>query len=426
MQLAHYESADRFANQGVSTLTFVKMLGEMGWSCRPIPLTLFLICVVAGCWVSLRDQSTRRQGLLLLFLGLFNGVAIGYIEKLGRYETRYFINILPSLLLFVAVAWHRWMEVLLARFSTRWQNAGCVCLCAVVLLWNLPFYGQLYKLKSSHLCGRCIAEWINQNTPPGTAYILDTPYVRREVPGFYRTPGRYVGAPPPSQTMEDLRNNQAFLRDVFRRFPDAYFVDTQHARPDDGKRSSKDWIQHTFRRHIRLENPALIELVRCGIFPSAAFYPSPNDETYAADIYYNTRDDLIRLRQEAGERWLALFGPEWTYCEVPLPNEGWDHFKALHSEGRLLLYGLKSEPTRVNVLLNCGSYQVAQSIFVFVQGRQTRFDLAADHPQWLNLGEITLQPGKNEIILRKAIPQTREDAANLLAHEIRVEPIPTR
>jgi hypothetical protein len=420
-KLFHYVSADTHAIHPKSAGPFLRMLGEMGWSSQPLPLTVFLLCVVTGAWLALRDERTRDAAVLCLMLGVCNAVGVGYIERLGRYESRYFIGVLPSLLLLVAVMWAWLAEKAANRLGRSLQWMVWFVPCVGLLLGHVPFYRQLYQLNAKALPGREIAKWIVQNTPERSVYVMDNAFVRREVPDFYPTPGRYGASPAPHHSKEDHDAMAGFLQRVFRRFPDCYYVDTQRDLLWDDKSQPSEWLRTTFRRHVRIENPAFIRLFRMGIYPSGAFYPSLAEFSAAnmtTDIYYNTLDDLLAMH-----RVVVLFGPEWDYAEVPLPGGGADHWKSLHGEGRIFIHSAAEKPEPMSVRIRIGSYRTAQAIEVEWGGRRQEFALAQEKTEWLELGTMTVRPGRNEIVVRKKAPQPRSELANLMINEVQVLPV---
>src|SRR5205807_421003 len=120
--------------------------------------------------------------------------------------TRYFIGSLPSLLLFVAVSLVWLSDKTLARFSRAFRNGALVAVGAMLLLGHIPFYAQLFEMNGKEAPWRALAEWISRSTPPGSAYVLDSAYVRREVPGWYTTLGRHGSAVPAFGSLEKYRN----------------------------------------------------------------------------------------------------------------------------------------------------------------------------------------------------------------------------
>lgn len=412
----HYVSADTSREDSVNLLAILQMVGEMGWSSQPVPLVLFLLLVGWGAWFALKDRHSRLQGILCLLLGLLSTLGIGYFTQRARFETRYFLFLQPMLLLFVAVAWVQIVERTMAKRARVLRVVGESIPWIVLLVWNVPFYVQLYQLKSKLFCGRCVADWIVHNTPPGSAYVLDSAFLRREVPGFYPTPGRYGSAVPMHGSADEYQKYESFLRDLYRRFPDCYFVDVQRKMLQD----------ETFFRHsVRFDNPPLRLLAEAGIFPSAAFYPQlrdPETRDLTTYIRYNTREEILDRKRAAGEAWAVFFGPEWVHSEVPLSEAYLDHFKALHSVGRIFFHGLRVAPRDAEVWIRCGSYGVAQTIEVDINGKVSACELAADRLNWLSLGVMRVEPGSNEITIRKKQPQTSDAIANLLVHEIVLRP----
>lgn len=417
-KLAHYVSADTYARQHVGLLAFVKMIGEMGWGSQPVPLAIFLVCVVAGVVLAWREPRTRDAVVMCLVLGGFSAVCVGYIERLGRYETRYFLSLLPPLLLLVAVAWVRLADALLGRFSSgaRWSSALVVA--AALLGWQVPFYSQLYQLKGKGSLGRDLANWINEHVPTGGIYVLDNSFVRREVPDFYSTPGRYCTSPAPHEPNEDMTARAQLIRNMFRRFPDCTFVDS-HSLFDPTRKEDAGFLAKTFRQHVRIDDPAVPRLYRMGIFPSGAFNreeETPRVITPNTEIYFNTTDDLIELNRSRG--WFVLFGAEWKHAEIPLPQGGWDHWKGLAGEGKVRVFGVIDKPERMNVRMRCASYEISQGIRVEIAGKETQYQLAPGNVRWIELGPMNVQPGENEFIVSKESPQRDGDRPNFMVYEV--------
>lgn len=418
----HYESADKLAQQTVDAFSFLKLIGEMGWSSRPAPLALFLLLIVAGMTLAISRPATRFAAGLALFLGCFTAAATGYIEQLGRYETRYFMILVASLVLFVAVAW----DFLVARAVSRWpktlQSIGWAIPCVALVAWNAPFYLHLFQIQGKQVCGRDIARWLNENTPDGSTYVADSFYLLREVPGFYGTPGRFESGPPTHTTPEEYEKLGPFFRDLFRRFPDCYYVDVTHRTWTNASGEVEFDPRETFARHVAIENPSLVQLARWGIWPSEAFNPhvlTPRMTT--AKIHFNTRDDLLGRKRAAGEPALALFGKEWIHCVLP---DG-SHWKAVHSSGAIEVIGVRQEPAAVSLVLHCLSRGVNQDVVVRIGQEEQIFPLRADTPESLALGELKFKAPDAVVsveIARKTA-QHGEEYPNFLVHELAVRTI---
>ncbi len=425
-KLFHYVSADTHAVHPDSLIPFVKMLGEMGWSSQPIPLTLFVGCVVTGVWIGLRDKEKREATILSLVLGVASALGIGYMERLGRFESRYFISLLPALLLFVALAWARVGDIVPPRLPRVVRLLAWLVPALALLLWHVSFYNQLYHLRAKLLNGRGIAEWIVTNTPAGSTYILDNVYVRREIPMFYATPGRNAASPDAHLSAEDYESMREFVKDLYRRFPDCYFVDTQHVLFSETDGSPSEWLRTRFRRHARIENPALLKLVRWGVYPSSCFYPAmtkPYHANVATDIYFNTIEDIQETSRNAGMPAIALFGPEWEHCQIPAPQGGIHHWKGLRGDGRIFVHGLGNTPVRAVIKIRCASYQAAQAVSFAFGDVRLRVDFPADQPRWIELDPVMIKPGVEELTVSKAAPQTQEEIANFMVYEIQVLPV---
>lgn len=420
-RLLHYVSVDENSAQTVAVASFLGMIGEMGWGSRPLPLLLFICCALAGVGIGFSSSARRFQSALCFLLGVFSALGTGYIEQLGRYESRYFIILLPSLLLFVGIAWNRIWEQLRGRVPRPLRFAAWLAPFVVLFLWHAPFYNQLFQLRGKLLCGRDIAGWINENTSPGSVYVMDSFYVLREVPGFYETPARYESAVPVHQSIEEFRQFGTFFLDLFRRFPNFYYVDTQHFpfMTKDGEPT--DWPQGYFRKKVAIANPALVRLFEMGIWPSGSFYAHAiTEEATTTYIWYNSKADLVQLKRDAGEPALVLFERDWIHCMLP----DYSHWKATHDAAHVEIHGLADSPIRAALWLDCRSLGTEQSIVAAWEGFAREHRIPADQPARLFLGEITLQPGPNRIRIRKEQPQDPDEFPNFLVHELRVIPLP--
>lgn len=424
----HYRSDDEKLAQIVSATSFLRMFGEMGWSSQMLPLILFLGLVGTGVWMGFRDGESRKQSLLCLLLGGMAMAGVVFASRKARFESRYFQLVQPTLLLFAAVAWVSIDGTVRSKVSARRRALVWVLPCLVLLGWSAPFYHQLFQLKGKLIAGRALAEWINTNTPEGSVYFFDYPWARLDVPTMYPTPNRVAMcvSPPIHEAYGDPDRSRKlieFTRDTIRRFPDFFYVNTQHARLEGAARDSNAWCREFFRRQARIENPSLPRLFDMGMLPSAAFYPQRKgylkdglvtDMYEPTDIFYNTKDDLIEISRASGHQALAMFGKGWM-CS--LLNDG-TIWRGLQREGTIVVHGVQEAATTSQITLVCANFGDAQSILVTIDGKETSCDLPSKLLSRVSLGSVNLHAGKAEIAVRRLKPQTEDQFPDVLAYEL--------
>ena len=430
-QLLHYESADESLAQAVGLISFVQMIGEMGWGSRPFALLCFGACVLSGLWLGLARPTTRPATVHCLLVGALNGVAIGVLELWGRYETRYFLAVLPCLLLFAAVAWTRAAELVSIRFMPSHRVAAWGVPGLALLLWHVPIYDQLFQLKGKLLAGRAVAEWLNRNAPEGAVYLFDYPWALVDVPSMYPTPGRHALSVPGKlhdayDDEERLSKLRGFTQDVVHRFPDIYYIHTQHFR-DEGPSDLEAWRKQTFRRRARIEDPALRRLLEMGVFPSGAFYPNGRSRLKTGevlelwqptDIYFNTTDDLLAGRRAAGHTTVALFGAGWLCTRL----EDGTIWRGLQAEATIDLHGLMDQETRTTLTLLLGNFGSNETIRVTFDGNETSHALPEKQLTPVVLNDLRLRPGHSVASIRRATPQRSQDFPSVLAYEVKTTP----
>ncbi|MHB8647179.1 MAG: glycosyltransferase family 39 protein [Thermomicrobiales bacterium] len=123
--------------------------------------------------------ASRRSGLGLLLAGAFVPYTL-FVLLYWHYESRYFLVVVPWLLLFAASGIEWTYDALVAWFAGMWQRALPPILLAVLLLALFIPAGRDIALQAeTQTSGNAIvtvSDWLKANTPPDAVVMTRNPW----------------------------------------------------------------------------------------------------------------------------------------------------------------------------------------------------------------------------------------------------------
>ncbi len=247
-------------------------------------------------------------GILVLLLALF--------AHQSTYHTRYFIVALPVLLSAnacgVADLAERAGRVPL--FRRRSPGLLFSIFAGAILALNLLILPLFWLPTVRARDYGAVSDWLNQNIPPGGAYLWESAYERRfvsEEPDTpFPTPDRLALWPMIHAGPQDFPALRRAQRDLLLRYPDVPWIDCRHGQRPGMEFGDWEWPRTFFRRLVLIENTSFRLQARYRVAP-APLGRFPVNET-SIPIRFNAPSDLVAMDVEAG-RPGSLFYPGWAF-----------------------------------------------------------------------------------------------------------------
>jgi hypothetical protein len=333
-------------NDGVSKV----FLGERIWAAALAWLTLLL-----GSYYCVRPQADRAVRVLFLAQVWIGLLLLAYATQRSQYlSARYFSPVVPGLyVLFTAGLFQwgvLWSAVLRAPgVAVIVARGSFAAIVAVHLLIYLP---AVLPIQAKSTPFSLIADWINENVPAGTPYVMESAYEIRWVGQAFPTPLNQPVAPYVHMGGEgEVERLHEAQKDFITRFPEAPFIQSAHHNWDQPQ-GVWTWPHEFYQRHFRIDESAPVRrLIRLGIYPGLP-YEVLGDVSYTADIYYNTAADL---RAAALDRspplWFSY--PGWVLDGMRLSPQQIYYFRLFRgSEAQMMVHHEGATPLAGELLIS--------------------------------------------------------------------------
>lgn len=287
-------------------------LGNLPWLNAAGLAIMMLGLVVLARHGAPRHPAPRWMALLgALLLLLLAGAA-----HRSSYHARYFIVVLPLLLTANACGLAQ-LSRLAGRLpflrradSARRFQIFAGAFIALNLLILPLFWWPTVRARDY----AAVADWLNQNLPPGSAYLWESAYERRfvsEEPDTpFPTPGRLALWPMVHVGPQDFPALRRLQQDLLQRYPDVPWLDCRHGQRNGMEFGDWEWPRSYFRRLALIYNKSYRLQERFRVAPAPLGRFSANDTSIP--IRFNTPSDLVAQDAEAG-RPGTLFYPGWAF-----------------------------------------------------------------------------------------------------------------
>lgn len=331
------------------------LLGE-----RPIAVVIVWALLALGGWQMLRGNEDKEKNRCFFAIGVIAYIMTAVAAKNSQYlSARYFSACLPVYYLVITRGLARVAAGIESLPFLRSGRKGFVLPLLCVLLIGFSFISfilPLYRLSNKSSDFKVIAEWLNENLPPGTPYVLESGYNSRFIPGFYPTPllvgaNPYVHGSGPEEMQRLHERQSAFIR----RFPVSAFVECSHHSWNTPEGVWK-WPGSFYKQHVVLANPELDLLCRRGINPWEP-YRELSRYDWTTDLFYNTEEDAITIAREQGEDVYFDF-KDWQCRPVAAhPGGMWTEYARVHDGARASVNIINLQDTVVTgrVVMRCAA-----------------------------------------------------------------------
>ncbi|MCG2661420.1 MAG: hypothetical protein L6437_14390 [Kiritimatiellae bacterium] len=205
----------------------------------------------------------------------------------------------------------------------------------------------------------------------------------------------------PNEPMEVLLkyNWPQTVKDFFRKYPDAAYLELAKRSPVDGQ--LWDWPRQYFRRHVVFTNKEAFALGKLDLMPMPGMRKSGQLlSQVVTELFYNTREDAVEQARSAGQQALACYGPGWGYVKLWQQFRDFRDWRVLEDKAALDVYKLTPQTNTVTLLIRGMSAN---------GGKRVRFGMLSQADfQNLQLAEwriehVPLKPGLNQFILTDAL-----------------------
>lgn len=398
-------SADEIAASqkavAVSESNMATLLKEIpirfGWG-SSLPRVVFTaLALVASVVFMIRDRARWHiYGIsLVLIVGTFLVYAASRRAISALYEIRYVSGMLPVWLAFLAIGlWNfpGWPVVrrVLPGDRQRWLS-GCVVAAGIGLLVGPAELST--RLSGSPTPYKDILRWVDSNLDRGTPVLVDRWFEPWNELKVYDSTNVHFTFTIPNEPVDVFVKYQwrDTARSFFARYPEAAYLEIAKSYWEVAGVGPWDWPRRHFARHVVFTNEAGLKLREMGLAARGDFYAANTNRT-VVELFYNTREDVVRNARAAGQKVVALYGPGWGYTKT----QDYRDWRVLEQDAVVDLYNLTSEPVTVRVRIRgvaiSASKQVRGS-----NGAQTTFS-ANQMVEW-PVGQVALAPGLTRLSL---------------------------
>lgn len=375
---------------------FSKAVLQYSWGWSPAGLAIFT-AVVLGAAVYCVAKRDLKSVLLVYFIvvqTVLFVLAKGFSG--AAYGARYMAGILPFFLAFLV---YGLLELpglveskLLKNPSRRWLTA--VCGAAAIGFCVYPAY------LNTQVTGKPtpyfdISRWFDSNMPNGALVLVDRWFEPwNELRSHPSTNVIYTFTIPnePLETFLQYHWRES-AKDFFAKYPDAAYLEIAKTYWDVPSVGPWEWPRSYFANHVTIKNEAGLKLRKLGLTNREDFYAA-NSNRVVVEVFYNSREDILRRAAAEGRSFVVLYGPRWSYIKTQ-DYRGW---RVLEKEGSLNVYNLTAAPADVALKLQAVAVNGAKH--VTASAGQQRADFQAGRIREWTIQPVRLAPGVNEIVLQ--------------------------
>ena len=235
-----------------------------------------------------------------------------------------------------------------------------------------------------------MVQWADTHLPAGTPILCDRYFTAwNEFPANHPTNVVFMSTVP-NQLTEQYTQNQWREKTIhfFRQHPDAAFFEQKMHWKTLGPWK---WPRDNFARKITFTDEETLKLKALGI----SYHREKNlsREPHERTLYYNTREDQVEQRKQAGEKTFGIWGRHWKYVKTQDLRD----WRMMQKETTLDLYNLTESPVSVNLTIKGTAVGGSKWLLAGADASP------AFHPREIRtwtLSGLTLPPGMTELLLK--------------------------
>ena len=257
-------------------------------------LALFAVSVAAGLWLFPRLGFWRLSGAAsrYYFWWSWCGIvaAAAGVERLARFSRRRLAALAPAVVGLAALVSLAGPCALYFRSESKWFDVRAL---------------------------QRTVEALGERRP----LLLHNPYDAHQLQFYWPSNARPAAPPAYERDTYEAQQTGVWLREAVNRFPDAVFKTSWHRALDADLEAH---LRSVFARRVTIApDPALAALHATGLLPL---------DPVAAELFFNTTDDLEALASEKG---LVRFDADWPIVSTRSLDGRFEFWRALTGPGRL-------------------------------------------------------------------------------------------
>lgn len=403
---------------------------SFGWGNTPLRAVLTLAVLALAVWAIWRAWRSRAAVRWIPFLFVANFVLFVLTRGLtdAMYESRYIGGLLPLYLLILAFGVVAARDLPgVARLPPGARHAAAAAVLAVcVLAWARPAWA-VSQLKGAPAPYKEIQQTVDALLPAGTPVLVDRWFEPWNEMVPYPSTNRVVFTfTVPNEPIEQFLRVQwrATAQQFFARHPDAAYLELAKTYWEIPTVGPWAWPRQFFARHVSISNEAGLYLRELGLAARGDYY-SATTNRLVVDLFYNTREDIMRRMQQTGTKLLPWYGKGWRFEKsgpmaiFRVQTQDFRDWRVLEENVELELINLATQAVPVFVTVRGASVGGAKTV-------QVTPDLKHSFPpsqvtNW-RFGPLVLQPGINILPLND--PLWRLSQNPLLVDHVAMEEAP--
>lgn len=371
-------------------------IAEYGWGNTPARGLFTAIAIgfaVVGVWRNGRKDF--RYALLAVFLVL--GFAFGMLSRMSTgwpFASRYFMVLLPLFLTLLAVGMWNSDALFAVRMPAFARRLPVVLTIVACVLWVWPAF-LCTQLDGKPTPYKKINAWVDSNLPRGTLVLVDRwfePWCEFKVEPSTNVIYTYTI---PNEPLDNYINYR--WRDTAISFltnnPDSAYLEIAKTYWESPKVGDWKWPREYFSRRVVIANEACLKLRDLGLGAREEYYAANTNRTMV-ELFYNTRDDVLKKAQADGLQFVAFYGNDWSYWKN---GPGWNQtqspdfrdWRVLQGKASIELYNVSEKSRAARLIVSAVAVQAPKDV-EFGNGQKHRFE--ANHLEQFEI-DLVLPPG---------------------------------
>ena len=395
-------------------ITLARTLFSFGWGAT-VPRVIFtLVAICLSIYAIVRQcRASKAMSLLVILMGsnvlLF--AAAKYFLMEYATSSRYLLALLPVYVTLLALGlWYS--QDFFIKFCKHKSSIHAGYGLFAVLLFAAVFLNVWPAWLGTRLSGKPtpywdIARWCDKNLPRHSLVLVERWFDPWNELRIHNSTNVYFTFPVPSEPPDVFKqvNWPLHARLFMEKYPDAAYVEYFAS-----ERQTKGLVTNWhFARSVSFTNAAALKLSKLGLAHREEFNDTHSNKLVVT-IFYNTREDVLANARAAGKDCLVLYGPEWGYIKLWQQLRDFRDWRVLEREASLEVFNLTRTTNTVAISVTGMALNGVKRVALrgIADGRDADLNDGSPRPaydfrhlqlaEW-NLGNLTLKPGLNRIVL---------------------------
>ncbi|MEM7392212.1 MAG: glycosyltransferase family 39 protein [Verrucomicrobiota bacterium] len=374
---------------------------------------LLSIAVLNGMpFCAAKSTSFRRLMLLLLLEGLSIILITAVIGK-GKAKYSYFAPLWPMVMVLCSMGVFGWLHFVSGSNRRRVFQAAILGLvavyCGVAIKANWRSTGRPKPYKE-------ILAWCNETLPQGAPVLVDRWFEPWNEFKVYASTNVHFTFTVPDEPLEAFKRNRwrTTVKDFCRKNPDTAYIELSKNYFDEPDIGPWTWPKSYFARHEQIRNEPGILLQRMGL----NFRPGGRwmYEGLVVDIYYNTREDMMRKMAKKRQFVFHNYGRGWGYEK----DERLNDWRTMKESAELQLIHVAQTPIVIELSLKARTKSGTKTVAWSGNPEMSHVFTSNAVQEWA-VGRINVSTGIKSLNLTD--PAWKRDRQPLLVEEVIIRPV---